>query len=217
MYYLEIFTKLGYETKIISGECCGIPLLTSGDYKGFLKHRESLLHRFLNEDAKYIVSGCPTCLTTIKNIWPSFPGFSEELNTEFEILDFHEFFFRNFDEKKFKKTEKSAEKIRWHQPCHLNTLGVKKEPGLIIEKLSGSKPDNDKGLNTCCGFGGTFSMDHPFLSREIGEKRKNDLGLKDNDVIVTGCPACMVQFTRLTLNKNVDVLHTIDFVADKLQ
>lgn len=212
-----LFKRLGFDIEIISGECCGIPNLSSGNLKGFLKNRESLMKRFLKSDADYIVSGCPTCLTTITKIWPEFDGFDDLLTSKFKILDFHELMEKNLEKLKFNKIDKSIKGVTWHQPCHLTSLGVKKEGELILENICREKFSKSETMNTCCGFGGTFSIDHPFLSSKIGKKRAADLDLQRNNLVVTGCPACIIQLKRITIKDKVDVVHSIDFIFDNLK
>lgn len=214
---LKIIEKLGYDTSLVSKECCGMPFLTSGNLNEFKKARSKLFQKLVNESPSYIVSGCPTCISAIKDIWP---GFSESLNSEFDhkvkILDFHQFIYEKTKNIHINQESKKYKKIKWHMPCHLKSLCGLGEPEFLIEKFSGHKIEKDSKLNSCCGFGGTFSLDHPIMSGSILSKKAADLDLKDDEVLFTGCPACMMQLGRISFPKRNKIFHTIDLIADNI-
>ncbi|MGM0418203.1 MAG: (Fe-S)-binding protein [Thermodesulfobacteriota bacterium] len=211
----KIFDKLGYKTEIVSGECCGMPYLSAGDKGSFLKAQKKLASRFSAIDSKYIVSACPTCITALKKLWPVFSDSGTELNHKFEILDFHQFLYKEMQNNNVFENISGNEKIKWHLPCHLKSLGADKEAEYILEKLTGKALENESKINTCCGFGGTFLADHPFLSGKILDSAINELAPEKGESIVTGCPACMIQLKRACLNDK-NILHTIDIVENKL-
>jgi glycolate oxidase iron-sulfur subunit len=211
----KIFNKLGYKTDVISGECCGMPFLSAGDKSSFLKAHQKLASRFCSIDAKYIVSACPTCITAFKKLWPGFSDSGAELSHKFEILDFHQFLYKEMQNSSVFEHISGNEKIKWHLPCHLKSLGAEKEAEYILEKLTGKSPENESKINTCCGFGGTFLGDHPFLSGKILDSAINELSPEKDESIVTGCPACMIQLKRACPDDK-KILHTIDIVENKL-
>ena len=45
----------------------------------------------------------------------------------------------------------------------------------------------------CCGFGGSFSLDHYDLSKEIARAKIESIERSGADVVVTACPGCLVQ------------------------
>ncbi|MDY0132280.1 MAG: (Fe-S)-binding protein [Desulforegulaceae bacterium] len=213
---LDFFKSSGFDPVIVDDECCGLPFLTSGDKKGFVKAGDKLYGKFLNSGSNLIVSGCPTCISALKNLWPDFFEFGKEFNRNFEVLDFHQFAARVIKENKFEFKGKAEEKIKWHLPCHLKSLGGEKDAEYVLKKCLNFKPLQESKLNSSCGFGGTFSIDHPGISKKILDKKAGDLSLKEGEVLVTGCPACVLQLERIKRAGNKKrVFHTIDLIGGK--
>ena len=56
-----------------------------------------------------------------------------------------------------------------HQSCKARQLGVLPQAREVLSRVEGLELLTISPYYTCCGFGGTFSFQHPDLSREIGE------------------------------------------------
>ena len=56
-----------------------------------------------------------------------------------------------------------------HQSCKARQLGVLAGARQVLSRVQGLKVLTISPYYTCCGFGGTFSLQHPGLSRDIGE------------------------------------------------
>jgi L-lactate dehydrogenase complex protein LldE len=55
-----------------------------------------------------------------------------------------------------------------HQSCKARQLGVLPQAREVLSQVEGLELRPVSSYYTCCGFGGTFSLQHPELSREIG-------------------------------------------------
>jgi L-lactate dehydrogenase complex protein LldE len=56
-----------------------------------------------------------------------------------------------------------------HQSCKARQLGVLDGAREVLSRVNNLKLLTISPYYTCCGFGGTFGLQHPGLSREIGE------------------------------------------------
>ena len=56
-----------------------------------------------------------------------------------------------------------------HQSCKARQLGVQDCAREVLSRVKGLKLLTISPYYTCCGFGGTFGLQHPGLSRDIGE------------------------------------------------
>jgi Fe-S oxidoreductase len=76
-------------------------------------------------------------------------------------------------------------------------------------------PDED----VCCGFGGTYSLDFPEISREILKNKLDALKSSGVRQVATDCPGCILQlqggFDRL--KRPVRVRHVAEWVEDTLK
>ncbi|MCB9481145.1 MAG: (Fe-S)-binding protein [Desulfobacteraceae bacterium] len=212
---LSFFKKIGFDPVVVSGECCGLPFLSSGDEKGFMASSEKLYEKFVNIDSDIIVSGCPTCISTLKKIWPFFSKSGKEINTRFDILDFHQFAAQQLKAKDFEINLSSDFKGKWHLPCHLQSIGGKKDADFILKDILRLELDESSRLDSCCGFGGSFSLDHPGVSKKILNLKCEELNLKSGETLLTGCPACILQLERSAGGKN-RICHTIDIISENM-
>ncbi|MFQ5484054.1 MAG: heterodisulfide reductase-related iron-sulfur binding cluster, partial [Desulfobacterales bacterium] len=60
-------------------------------------------------------------------------------------------------------------------------------------------PDADH----CCGMGGSFSITHYELSRQIARKKADGIRASGADLVVTACPGCLVQLNDIMLGKGL--------------
>jgi L-lactate dehydrogenase complex protein LldE len=56
-----------------------------------------------------------------------------------------------------------------HQSCKARQLGVLDGAREVLSQVKGLELLTISPYYTCCGFGGTFSLQHPGLSRDMGE------------------------------------------------
>jgi L-lactate dehydrogenase complex protein LldE len=56
-----------------------------------------------------------------------------------------------------------------HQSCKARQLGVLDGAREVLSRVTGLELLTVSPYYTCCGFGGTFGLQHPGLSRDIGE------------------------------------------------
>jgi len=86
-----------------------------------------------------------------------------------------------------------GEKVAYHSSCHLcRGLGVVEQPRALIAS-SGSEYCPAQEEAVCCGFGGTFSMKFPELSKELLDKKLNNAEATGATRMVADCPGCIMQ------------------------
>ena len=71
----------------------------------------------------------------------------------------------------------------------------------------------------CCGSGGSFNLYHYDLSKQIGERKRDNILATGAQIVSTGCPACMLQMTDMLSQHGakVAVKHSIELYADSLR
>ncbi len=85
---------------------------------------------------------------------------------------------------------------------------MKKDPRQLIDK-SGNHYVKTKEEETCCGFGGSFSVNFPAVSNEILTRKLEDVENSGADLLVTECPGCVIQLRggALKQGKKFKVIH----------
>ena len=199
--------------------CCGLPALMMGEKDAAKDVAIQNINAFKSSDFDYIVTLCASCASHLKNTIPGLvENISEQQAVAFagKIISFSEFMNKVVGLDKINTTE-TIKKIAWHSPCHLcRGLGVKEEPINLIEK-SGHKYIKTEEEETCCGFGGSFSINFPLVSKEILNKKLEDVEQSGAQILVTECPGCVMQLKggALKQNKTFDVLHLSELISDK--
>ncbi|MCZ6599078.1 MAG: (Fe-S)-binding protein [Planctomycetota bacterium] len=87
-------------------------------------------------------------------------------------------------------------RVSWHDACHgLRDLGIKDQPRRLIRNVEGTElvelPDSD--AESCCGFGGTFSVKYPEISVAILDRKLEALRKLEIDAVVSGDVSCLMQ------------------------
>jgi len=84
-------------------------------------------------------------------------------------------------------------KVTYHDPCHLRTRGITREPRQILKSLPQVEFVEMEGAGTCCGLGGTYSVYHYDTSRKIGAKKAGWIAASGAKLVATDCPGCIMQ------------------------
>lgn len=206
--------------------CCGIPLLSGGDRETFSRLAKYHAELFNTGSFDYLVTGCATCTTTIKKLWPAMA----EIKTfrDKEIID--QLAKKTYDISTFLvdiagESNKSGQNIHkdatatvtYHDPCHLRkTLGVYQEPRILIDRDSKYTFKEMPEADTCCGMGGSFNLSYYGTSSDIGLKKIENIKASGASVVSTGCPACMMQLKDMLAKTNtpISVKHIIEIYSD---
>ncbi|MDR1606895.1 MAG: (Fe-S)-binding protein [Deltaproteobacteria bacterium] len=206
--------------------CCGIPVLASGDSQGFLRLTGQNLQTLVKSDFDYLVTPCATCAANIKENWPRF--MDRYLNWEKSLvvdltaktMDITQFLASVLKAPFKPATPKDgAQVVTYHDSCHLKkSLGVSAQPRAIINSIPEYRLVEMPEADRCCGNGGSFNLFHYDLSRDIGQRKRNNIVSVKPDVVATGCPACLMQLMDALSQNNdqIKVKHVIELYADSL-
>ncbi|MCD6297727.1 MAG: (Fe-S)-binding protein [Deltaproteobacteria bacterium] len=180
--------------------CCGIAVYASGDLE---TAREMALYNvdvFSKLDVDFVVTGCATCGSALKDGWASYLPKDKEERKKFEgfgakVRDISELLVELADFKplRYRSLLPENTRVTYHDPCHLARYqGVIEQPRKILRQVFGDnfvEMDN-KG---CCGMGGSFNVEHYELSKKIAKKKIDSIERTETDVVINTCPGCMIQ------------------------
>jgi len=219
---LKVLKHHGVGVYMPAGQaCCGIPVLSSGDSDTFDTLVGMNVDRLKDGEFDYLVTGCASCTSTIKELWPHMYKGDSSRTDDIGVLarktmDISQFL---VDVLKVEPKELAGGKsVTYHDPCHLkNSLGITAQPRNLI-KAAGCDFKEMTDAGTCCGCGGSFNIAHYELSREIGSRKAENIIASKAKVAATSCPACMLQITDMLSQKGADmsVKHVIELYADSL-
>jgi len=111
-------------------------------------------------------------------------------------------------------------RLTWHDACHgLRDLGIKDEPRRLLRHVKGAQLVElpAPGAETCCGFGGTFSVKYPEISVAMLDERVDAIERAGVDAVVSGDASCLMQIAgRLSRRgSTVRALHLAEVLASR--
>lgn len=206
--------------------CCGIPALSSGDRQTFEKLVAMNMALFGDQDFDVLVTPCATCTSTIKKIWPLMTEGLPD-STKFKIRemadkvkDISAFLIQDVGVTAVAGTAGGEPvSVTYHDPCHLKkSLGISAEPRALIQANPRYRLIEMDGADSCCGSGGSFTLQHYDLSKRIGKRKRDAIVATGATVAATSCPACMLQIGDM-LSQAGDTLairHPVEIYAETL-
>ena len=195
--------------------CCGLPAVSAGDGETVEKLAEQNLSALSAHPADWIVTACASCNAGIGEIYA-------KLGEEFgpmtaKVKDIFVFLIEQGFADKLAELPAPEETVRvtYHDPCHLRTQGITREPRQILEALPQVEYIEMEDAGTCCGMGGTYSVYHYETSKKIGAKKAGHIEESGAELVATDCPGCIMQ-----LQDNINhaggkqkAVHILDLVA----
>ena len=108
-------------------------------------------------------------------------------------------------------------RVAYHDACHLlHARGISSAPRAVCEAATGKEPV-DLGENSiCCGSAGSYNVDHPALSAELGA-RKAELALERKaSLIAVGNVGCLLQISQAVALAGLptEVKHPVQLLAE---
>jgi len=225
---VEVLRELGASVFVPAGQvCCGMPALTGGARDTVRELACQNLEAFEKYSLDAIVTGCASCGGNLKE---NYGGLLREAGVEGErielflskIHDINEYLFRRLTPGPEEKgiSGHGGEKVdllaTYHHPCHLGRLqGVISEPVALIRSIPGVQYVPMTDDQRCCGMGGSFSLEHYDLAKEINDQKVARIIETGAAAVVTSCPACIMHI-RDGLIRNgrgdIEVLHITELL-----
>ncbi|HEX6285056.1 MAG TPA: (Fe-S)-binding protein [Pyrinomonadaceae bacterium] len=107
-------------------------------------------------------------------------------------------------------------RLTWHDACHgLRDLNIKTEPRSLIRKVRGAELIELENAESCCGFGGTFSVKYPEISLAILDQKIEAIERSGVNAVVSGDASCLMQIGGRLSRKGskVQVMHLAELLA----
>lgn len=199
--------------------CCGQPSFNGG----YTKETKNLANKFIKDFAgeSLIVSPGGSCTGFVKNYYDSmFDTLAEKQIAKklgarmYEITDFLVNVMQITD-----LGSSFPEKVTIHDSCSaMREYGLKNEPRILLSNVKGIEIIELQERETCCGFGGTFSMKHTEISSAMVEQKVN-FALETGAKYITSTEASCLMNISAYINKNkIDLkpIHIVDILAHSL-
>ena len=216
---LKALKFLGVNVIIPKGQaCCGLPAVSAGAGATVEGLAEQNLAELGKHKCDYIVTACASCNAGLGKIYP-------QLGVEFsdykdKVKDIFIFLVELGLTEKLAALPKTAQRKRvtYHDPCHLRTRGITKEPRQILKALPQVDYVEMENAGTCCGLGGTYSVYHYDTSKKIGAKKAGFIAESGAELVATDCPGCIMQLQDSINHADgrQRALHILDLLVEAL-
>lgn len=221
---IALFRHLGCTIIIPKGQqCCGVPVISGGDIDAVRALAEKNLQAIEQHEADYVMTACGTCGGALRKLYPSVLGKrNPELKSRLDALAAKTVDASQLLQKLgLNPAETGAGKpvrVTYHDPCHLRTSGVVKQPRALLRGAPGVEFVEMEGADRCCGMGGTFNVYHYESSMAINEPKSQAILSTAAQVVATGCPGCILQISDglKQHGSSVKVVHTLELLARQI-
>jgi len=219
---VELFTDHDVEMSFpMKQSCCGLPVQMMGEMKSSRDVALQNLRAFEKEDVDYIITLCASCASHLKHNYPELLKDDIKLKEKVEafatkVIDLSSFV-HDVLQVQPEDFDGDGKKVTFHAPCHLcRGLGVHDAPRNLM-RTAGMDYREAAEEEVCCGFGGTYSAKFPELSKQLLDKKLDNVEATGAEILFTDCPGCVMQL-RGGMKKrgsSVEVKHTVEGLAER--
>jgi L-lactate dehydrogenase complex protein LldE len=108
--------------------------------------------------------------------------------------------------------------LTYHPSCHLlRGLGIDRQPRTLLAKVRGAELVELPEAESCCGFGGIFSVAHPELSAEFLKRKTTGLEQSGAPTLVVADTGCIMHIVGglHRMKKSQNVVHIAEVLANQ--
>lgn len=217
MNMVKILEKFDVEVNYNDNQtCCGQMAFNSGFWDEAKELGEKFLGDFPNN--RPVVSPSASCTGYVKNYYDKL-FFNTGLHLEYKRLQKNMYEFTDFLVNVLKVTDVGAtfnHKITYHDSCAAtHEYKLADEPRTLLRNVKGLEIVEMEEANTCCGFGGTFSVKHEAISSAMAEQKvQNAINTEAEYIVSTDSSCLMHQDGYIKKHKNdLKIIHIVDILA----
>lgn len=109
--------------------------------------------------------------------------------------------------------------VAWHDSCHmLRTLGEKRSPRVVLERIEGLRFHEVADAESCCGFGGSFATKFPELSCAMADRKLRSAADAGVTHLASADPGCLLHLGGRAARSGTGIaaVHVAELVRDAL-
>ena len=211
---VRLLRRLGVEVDFPRDQtCCGQAVFNSG----FAAKARELARRLLNSlgsptgepDGRYVVVPSGSCASMVRTFYPDLFREDPDLHRQAEELSARVYEFSEFLVRVLGVTDVGARfpgSVTYHPSCHLlRELGVSQEPKTLLSDVKGAGIVELEQAETCCGFGGTFSVKYPHISEAMLSDKVDNLVKTGTGTLVACDMGCLMHIGGALSRRGIDM------------
>jgi len=197
--------------------CCGQPAYNAG----FRNEARDVCSKFLKdfEGVDYIVGPSASCVGFVRNYYGKIFDNSSQHNQVKElgkrIYEFTEFLTDVLKIENYGAVLNA--KATYHDSCAaLRECRIKEGPRKLLSHVKGLELVEMNDVETCCGFGGTFSVKFDAISASMADQKVNNALATGAEYIISTDMSCLMQLEGYIRGKQLPLktLHVADVLAN---
>ncbi len=215
-HMVSVLERLGCNVRYNPEQtCCGQPACNAGHWNEAATVAEKLVRDL--QGSRYIVSPGGSCTGFIRNHYAKLaeqrPG-SVLGTANLPIYEFTEFLTGVLDADEL-SAEFNAVAV-YHDACGaLRECGIKEGPRRLLRKVKGLELRETGDCETCCGFGGTFSVKFEPVAAAMGEQKVHNAIKAGAEYIISTDLSCLLHLEGYIKKHRLDLktIHIADVLA----
>lgn len=196
--------------------CCGQMAFNSG----FWDEAKAMGIKFLKDfpNNRPIIGPSASCVGYVKNHYEKL-FHNTPYHNEYKQITRNIYEFTDFLVNVLKVKETGAifnHKVTYHDSCAaLREYGIQDEPRQLLKHVKGLELIEMEETETCCGFGGTFSVKHESISTAMAEQKVEHARATGAEYIISTDSSCLMhQYGYIKKHKiPLKVMHIADVLA----
>ncbi len=214
---VALLESQGLEVTLPPQNCCGLPRLGIGDFRGAREMGARNIASLLPvvRDGVDVIFSSTSCGMMLRHDYSQILSLAGAEELAEHLFDVSEYLLRLYEDKKITPAFLPVKmKAAYFAPCHLRAMNI----GLPALELLGLVPGLDvQSVDAdCCGLGGLygFKKENYAVAEAIGSDLAKAVARIKPDIVITDCEGCRMQILHLT---GLKVVHPVQLLRDSLK
>jgi len=214
---VKVLEKAGCEVAYNANQtCCGQPAFNAGFWDDAADVAEKFIRDFKSPD--YVVGPSASCVGFVRNYYPKLLE-NGALHHKGKELSNRTFEFTEFLTDILKIENFGAilpASATYHDSCAaLRECKIKEGPRKLLGNVEGLQLVEMNDVETCCGFGGTFSVKFEGISTGMVDQKIQNAMATGAEVIISTDLSCLMQMGGYIKENNLPIktMHIADVLA----
>ena len=214
---IKVLEKVGCQVNYNPEQtCCGQPAFNAGFWDKCKEVAEKFITDFPNE--RSIVTPSASCAGMIKNYYPEIfhntAHHNKVKNIQKNIFELSDFLVNVLHVSDVGARLDGV--ATYHDSCSaLREIGLKKEPRTLLESVRGLEIREMNETDTCCGFGGTFSVKYESIAVGMAEQKIIHAEDTQSEFLISTDLSCLMHLDGYLKKQNskLKIMHLADVLA----
>jgi L-lactate dehydrogenase complex protein LldE len=217
--------RLGVDVSFNEAQtCCGQPAFNMGYRSDARRMAEHFIEVFENDKSDFLVAPSGSCTAMVRNYYrelfhrPEDKAWLKRLErARARLCEFSEFIVKELGVEDVGARFRG--RVTYHDACHLlRELGINDEPRRLIRAVRDIEFVEMEAPDTCCGFGGTFSVKYSEISNAILQEKISRIERSGVEYVVANDSSCLMQIDGglRRARSCVKTMHLAELLAKRL-